>query len=229
MSSCVIHTRPPTPIVVEESDDSILSASSLASIYANTRTLKHPQAVYLRPTAVGAQTLKSTSSRIVSLPETVAKFSAKQEIQGRRVVSMPERSGRVANWFNGWTGTHSVIQNTHTSKLERILLAYRFVRSRPTCHTHLLRHLHQTLLCLSRISHLFQRAFFAKTCDLILRVRRNLEMTVKFTITDGCLLTLRTSHSCQLGWIAWARSPPRPIPALHGPLSLPYARCPSWV
>ncbi|RDB25321.1 hypothetical protein Hypma_007709 [Hypsizygus marmoreus] len=29
------------------------------------------------------------------------------------------------------------------------------------------------------------------------------------------------------GWITWATSPPRPIPALHGPLSLPYARCPS--
>ncbi|KAE9411258.1 hypothetical protein BT96DRAFT_983028 [Gymnopus androsaceus JB14] len=28
-------------------------------------------------------------------------------------------------------------------------------------------------------------------------------------------------------WITWASSPPRPIPALHGPLSLPYARCPS--
>ncbi|KAF8135664.1 hypothetical protein EV363DRAFT_1415447 [Boletus edulis] len=28
-------------------------------------------------------------------------------------------------------------------------------------------------------------------------------------------------------WITWANSPPRPIPALHGPLSLPYARCPS--
>ncbi|CDO77325.1 hypothetical protein BN946_scf184775.g15 [Trametes cinnabarina] len=27
--------------------------------------------------------------------------------------------------------------------------------------------------------------------------------------------------------LAWAESPPRPIPALHGPLSLPYARCPS--
>lgn len=25
----------------------------------------------------------------------------------------------------------------------------------------------------------------------------------------------------------WRTSPPRPIPALHGPLSLPYARCPS--
>ncbi|KAK0212856.1 hypothetical protein DFS33DRAFT_1377312 [Desarmillaria ectypa] len=29
------------------------------------------------------------------------------------------------------------------------------------------------------------------------------------------------------GWLTWANSPPRPIPALHGPLSLPYARCPS--
>ncbi|THV02446.1 hypothetical protein K435DRAFT_836488 [Dendrothele bispora CBS 962.96] len=28
-------------------------------------------------------------------------------------------------------------------------------------------------------------------------------------------------------WNARASSPPRPIPALHGPLSLPYARCPS--
>ncbi|KAJ7045732.1 hypothetical protein C8F04DRAFT_988991 [Mycena alexandri] len=29
------------------------------------------------------------------------------------------------------------------------------------------------------------------------------------------------------GWISWASSPPKPIPALHGPSSLPYARCPS--
>ncbi|KAK0461279.1 uncharacterized protein EV420DRAFT_1746620 [Desarmillaria tabescens] len=29
------------------------------------------------------------------------------------------------------------------------------------------------------------------------------------------------------GWLTWTNSPPRPIPALHGPLSLPYARCPS--
>jgi hypothetical protein len=32
-----------------------------------------------------------------------------------------------------------------------------------------------------------------------------------------------------LDWLTWASSPPRPIPALHGPLSLPYARCPSYV
>ncbi|KAJ8454007.1 hypothetical protein ONZ45_g19473 [Pleurotus djamor] len=29
------------------------------------------------------------------------------------------------------------------------------------------------------------------------------------------------------GWLSWSHSPPRPIPALHGPSSLPYARCPS--
>ncbi|KIJ49615.1 hypothetical protein M422DRAFT_777544 [Sphaerobolus stellatus SS14] len=29
------------------------------------------------------------------------------------------------------------------------------------------------------------------------------------------------------GWLTWTSSPPRPIPALHGPASLPYARCPS--
>lgn len=28
-------------------------------------------------------------------------------------------------------------------------------------------------------------------------------------------------------WRSWTASPPKPIPALHGPLSLPYARCPS--
>lgn len=34
-------------------------------------------------------------------------------------------------------------------------------------------------------------------------------------------------HFFHAGWTTWASSPPRPIPALHGPLSLPYARCPS--
>lgn len=40
-------------------------------------------------------------------------------------------------------------------------------------------------------------------------------------------LSFIESYLCFLGWVTWASSPPRPIPALHGPLSLPYARCPS--
>ena len=38
---------------------------------------------------------------------------------------------------------------------------------------------------------------------------------------------METKNFIFSGWITWAKSPPRPIPALHGPLSLPYARCPS--
>ncbi|KAJ7446290.1 hypothetical protein B0H11DRAFT_2085900, partial [Mycena galericulata] len=37
----------------------------------------------------------------------------------------------------------------------------------------------------------------------------------------------KASYEDDGGWISWASSPPKPIPALHGPLSLPYARCPS--
>ncbi|KAF8160812.1 hypothetical protein B0H34DRAFT_352969 [Crassisporium funariophilum] len=55
--------------------------------------------------------------------------------------------------------------------------------------------------------------------------RQYMEEGGRFLSTD---LRLCKKHSTSsLGWISWANSPPRPIPALHGPLSLPYARCPS--
>ena len=38
---------------------------------------------------------------------------------------------------------------------------------------------------------------------------------------------IETGAEFSTDWVAWADSPPRPIPALHGPPSLPYARCPS--
>jgi len=49
---------------------------------------------------------------------------------------------------------------------------------------------------------------------------------------NGNSLTTRLGHEAKtriLAWTTWANSPPRPIPALHGPSSLPYARCPSSV
>ena len=54
-----------------------------------------------------------------------------------------------------------------------------------------------------------------------------------FSDNEGCIKPI--AFLCLIynlileGWITWATSPPRPIPALHGPLSLPYARCPSYV
>lgn len=89
-SSLIIHTRPPTPTTSEFGDGSVDGGSPPATIHTAVRALKHPQVTYLRPAAPGAQTLKSPSARIVSLPETVSKFSARQETS-RRVVSMPER------------------------------------------------------------------------------------------------------------------------------------------
>ncbi|KAH8119003.1 hypothetical protein DFH11DRAFT_1562387 [Phellopilus nigrolimitatus] len=38
---------------------------------------------------------------------------------------------------------------------------------------------------------------------------------------------LRKQAHINEDWLMWTNSPPRPIPALHGPASLPYARCPS--
>lgn len=49
---------------------------------------------------------------------------------------------------------------------------------------------------------------------------------------NGNWITTLQGHNADtqiLGWTTWANSPPRPIPALHGPSSLPYARCPSSV
>lgn len=66
---------------------------------------------------------------------------------------------------------------------------------------------------------------------LFLRRRRNEESSSRpedegicHLETPGDFLVL--SRFSQ-GWPTWASSPPRPIPALHGPSSLPYARCPS--
>lgn len=46
---------------------------------------------------------------------------------------------------------------------------------------------------------------------------------------DGKLLFFSPMSSIRphAGWVDWTNSPPKPIPALHGPSSLPYARCPS--
>lgn len=91
LASCIIYTRSPTPTTAEEPDESVGISSPPPSMQTTARNIKRPQAVYLRPVVLDAQTLKGTSARVVSLPETVAKYIAQQGAPGRRVVSMPER------------------------------------------------------------------------------------------------------------------------------------------
>lgn len=47
--------------------------------------------------------------------------------------------------------------------------------------------------------------------------------SISYDISKNLLLTFYPETE----WLTWSSSPPRPIPALHGPASLPYARCPS--
>ncbi|KAA1476044.1 hypothetical protein DENSPDRAFT_932756 [Dentipellis sp. KUC8613] len=70
------------------------------------------------------------------------------------------------------------------------------------------------------------------TSDSILIIENNGELSEAFLRprvedVESDSESEKAAHDEDNGWITWARSPPRPIPALHGPLSLPYARCPS--
>ena len=91
VSPLVIRESPPTPSSADSTDQSTGDQSPPATIHTITRTLKRPHVFYLRPATTGAHTLKSPSARVVSLPETVSKYSARQETS-RRIVSMSERS-----------------------------------------------------------------------------------------------------------------------------------------
>ncbi len=70
--------------------DSDISSPPASTIKATTRTYKKQHLEFRQPS--GAQTLKSISARIVSLPETTSTYSAKRELnKTKRVVSMTER------------------------------------------------------------------------------------------------------------------------------------------
>lgn len=88
MHSCIEHvyTSPPTMFSFEGKAD---HSSSQVTIQTTERSLKYRQLVPRRP--VGAQTLKSATARIVSLPETASDYCEKKimEKSRTRVVSMP--------------------------------------------------------------------------------------------------------------------------------------------
>lgn len=72
-------------------DDSSVFSSPPATVKTTIRTLKR-NPVTGGGRIAGSQTLKSVSSRIVSLPETVSAFSARKALEKtQRVVSNPER------------------------------------------------------------------------------------------------------------------------------------------
>ncbi|KIJ67960.1 hypothetical protein HYDPIDRAFT_37538 [Hydnomerulius pinastri MD-312] len=141
--------------------------------------------------------------RIVSMPENKEETPATRYNDGTRVVSMPDRIKPIldssAELFASPSAGTGDSFGSYTGRRERILVF----------HTP---------------SDVPQTPSPPSSPDSLLIIGSGAHFP------DGFL---RRKYSPELppeedeDWVAWANSPPRPIPALHGPLSLPYARCPS--
>ncbi|TFK54171.1 hypothetical protein OE88DRAFT_1654700 [Heliocybe sulcata] len=155
--------------------------------------------------------LKDDGGRIVSLPETESEYSAKVILESTtsRVVSMPERQRRRSSVSFSTSVDHSgSIEQSDVSRSEEYSLRR---RTRPSTRTS-----SGTPRTPSPPSSPESVVFISDDAQLpeaFLRRRKS---------AHG-----KPSAADDEGWITWTSSPPRPIPALHGPLSLPYARCPS--
>ncbi|RPD74307.1 hypothetical protein L226DRAFT_613655 [Lentinus tigrinus ALCF2SS1-7] len=185
----------------EQPDLSFESASSAdKSMTTTTRAFKTEHLSVNRPTALAD---RQPTARVVSLPEATPRFRMKKilEKKSARVVSMPITTLRNAdassNSFDG-SGDIFVSEDEELSRVR--------VRSQATDVPH--------------------TPSAPSSPDSVVIIANNSNQL------SNDFLRQRTSDesppdSDDEEWISWAKSPPRPIPALHGPLSLPYARCPS--
>ncbi|KAF8628915.1 hypothetical protein AX15_003693 [Amanita polypyramis BW_CC] len=144
---------------------------------------------------------KSSTKRVVSLPE---EFTDKQHPKeaSQRVVSMPEK----LKLSPGASDSSSSLDISAIS-VESNILAF----AKP-----------------SRL-HTYPHSDLPSTpsppsSPESIMIIGNDSQVPRTLLRPGCAYNQRCGDG---GWISWANSPPRPIPALHGPLSLPYARCPS--
>ncbi|TCD71263.1 hypothetical protein EIP91_011741 [Steccherinum ochraceum] len=156
------------------------------------------------------RTLKSSSARIVSLPETSPLYSAKKVVQKTmRVVSQPEHM-------------KSVFSDTSSSFSERQDLSYETLDPFVSESHHRAR-----VRVRSQATDMPQTPSPPSSPESVVIIADRSQLPKGFLRSTLEVDDLQPAHSDDDGWITWAKSPPRPIPALHGPLSLPYARCPS--
>ncbi|KZT26699.1 hypothetical protein NEOLEDRAFT_201284 [Neolentinus lepideus HHB14362 ss-1] len=180
--------------------------AELSLFHVDRRSYSYQQLTRRRPSH-----LKDEGSRIVSFPETEPEYSVKAALEPTtaRVVSMPQRQRRRSSVSFSTAVDHSgSMEPSDTSRSEEYLLRKR-TRTRTSSH--------DTPRTPSPPSSPESVVFIANDAQLPEAFLRR-----KKSVSNG-----RSSAPDDEGWITWTSSPPRPIPALHGPLSLPYARCPS--
>ncbi|KAI0663512.1 hypothetical protein C8Q70DRAFT_906895 [Cubamyces menziesii] len=186
----------------QSQDVSFESASSDAnrSMTTTTRAYKRIQLPVNRPTSVLG---RQPSSRVFSLPEATPKFTMKKVLGKKtaRVVSMPAAPPRKPS---EGLDISTNAGNPFGSDDEE----------------------HTRVRVKSQATDVPYTPSAPSSPDSVVIIANNSnQLSSDFLRPRPDDLS---SDSEQEGsWLTWAESPPRPIPALHGPLSLPYARCPS--
>ncbi|KAF8639493.1 hypothetical protein AX17_001398 [Amanita inopinata Kibby_2008] len=175
-----------------------LSSSSL------TARQRYAQLPFNRPAD-----FRQSTKRVFSLPQENVNDATSDEVTSRRVVSMPERikpsSPNLSANFSADVSSSS--SDFDASGFNRAL------KIRDHAYPH---------------SDLPSTPSPPSSPESIMIISNDAQVPRTFLRPNPFLsVSLIIVHISQSGWISWANSPPRPIPALHGPLSLPYARCPS--
>jgi len=164
------------------------------------------------------------SQRISSFPETAPSFSVKSQISSQqRVVTMPEdvRSQRLENEFilylPEYEDTPVDTSNSFSMSDGNSSFARADATGTDISHSSSSPSSPDSVVIIQNKYHISQ-AFLRQTT-----------VQPKAKTDEGMVKGsgVNTADLSAVGWMAWASSPPRPIPALHGPSSLPYARCPS--
>ncbi|KAJ7163610.1 hypothetical protein C8R43DRAFT_919307, partial [Mycena crocata] len=159
---------------------------------------KHPQLPYSRP----SQLHRGTTQRILSLPETSPPYVTRVP-RAARGVSLSERPRTSLSFSDNTVESSASAETSFLS--ENHSGSSRARRSFPS-------------------SDMPHTPSPPSSPESVMIIGNDMQVPISFLRQKP-----KTSRAYEDdgGWISWASSPPKPIPALHGPLSLPYARCPS--
>ncbi|KAJ6587129.1 hypothetical protein DFH09DRAFT_977642 [Mycena vulgaris] len=158
---------------------------------------KHPQLPYSRPSQ-----LNSTTQRVLSLPETSPPYST-QLPRETRGVSLSERPRASLSFSDNTIESSGSAETSFLS--ENRSGSSRARRSFPS-------------------SDMPHTPSPPSSPESVMIIGNDMQVPISFLRQK---VKASKVYEDDGGWISWASSPPKPIPALHGPLSLPYARCPS--
>ncbi|KAJ3880496.1 hypothetical protein F5051DRAFT_450653 [Lentinula edodes] len=188
------------------SQDVDAAYSQLSSLTISKRDHKLSQLAYKKPSELNA-----LKKRIVSLPETSPPSRIDSEPIRDRVVSMSEQ-----------------VKVSLVSSADNSLSSDCFESSVETSQSQILSELGSSSAKRARPRRSLafpQTPSPPSSPESIMIIGNNMQVPSSFLRQKA--IKFPKALADDNTWNTWASSPPRPIPALHGPLSLPYARCPS--